>query len=309
MGTSGAYTPSPKWSGTKADVTRALNDGTPTGQQAKDLVAKFVEQLATDASDGFGKVPSGFGGAQSDEATEKLDALLKKLPLRDASSPGAGRGTSSVDATDARGGAKARSKSRASGGSRGGARAKVRSTGGASVRPAAQRLAQFIAEVPKLGLRQALTNAGLPDVGTLKPGEIALAVADVLVADASQLITTELRDAVATVVEELCDKPESFAEAEQQISDATRNLESVVQRLFECYIMERFKTFFCEHESAKHGYEAADRILHEAREFISSEMELHRADKHDLTAVDWTGAEGAKIVDAILERTIAVYTD
>jgi len=36
-------------------------------------------------------------------------------------------------------------------------------------------------------------------------------------------------------------------------------------------------------------------------------MELERADGHDLTAVDWNGAEGAKIVDAILERTIAVY--
>jgi len=109
-------------------------------------------------------------------------------------------------------------------------------------------------------------------------------------------------------MEELCENSQSFEEAEQQITASAENLESVVQRLFECYIMERFKTFFCEHEAPKHGYEAADRILHEAREFISTEMDLQRADKHDLTAVDWTGPEGAKIVDAILERTIAVYT-
>jgi hypothetical protein len=309
MGTSGAYTPSPKWSGTKTNVSRALNDGTPTGQEAKDLVGGFVEQLATDVNDGFGKVPSDFGSAEPDQAAEKLDALLRNLPLRSASPPTAGGRSSSAETAGARGGTKARSKARASGGSRGGAKAKVRSTGGASVRPAAQRLAQFIAEVPKLGLRQALTNAGLPDVGRLQPDEIALAVADVLVADASQLIMTELRDAVATVVEELCDKPQSFEEAEQRITDSAGRLEAVVQRLFECYIMERFKTFFCEHESAKHGYDATHRILREAREFISSEMDLQRADKHDLTAVDWTGAEGAKIVDAILERTIAVYTD
>ena len=56
-----------------------------------------------------------------------------------------------------------------------------------------------------------------------------------------------------------------------------------------------------------HGYEAVDDILKEAREFIATEMDLQRVDKHDLTAVDWNGAEGAKIVDAILERTIAVY--
>jgi len=306
MGTSGPYTPSPKWSGTKGDVSRALNGGTPTGQEAKDLVGNFVQQLATDPDDGFGKVPSGFGNAQPDQAAEKLDALLKKLPLRVPSSDTGGRAGSANKGGGGR--AKARAKARSSGGSGGGAKAKVSSTGGGSVRPAAQRLAEFISQVPKLGLRQALTNAGLPDLANLAPDEIALAVADVLVTDASQLIMTELRDAVATVMEELCENSQSFEEAEQQITASAENLESVVQRLFECYIMERFKTFFCEHEAPKHGYEAADRILHEAREFISTEMDLQRADKHDLTAVDWTGPEGAKIVDAILERTIAVYT-
>jgi hypothetical protein len=306
MGTSGPYAPSPKWSGTKGDVSRALNGGTPTAQEAKDLVGNFVQQLAIDADDGFGRVPLGFGSAQPDQATEKLDALLQKLPLRVASSDTGGR-AGSAD-TGAGGGAKARSKARSFGGPRGGAKAKVSSTGGGNVRPAAQRLAEFISQVPKLGLRQALTNAGLPNVANLALDEIALAVADVLVTDASQLIMTELRDAVATVIEELCENPQSFEEAEQQITASAGKLESVVQRLFECYIMERFKTFFCEHEAVKHGYEAADRILHEAREFISTEMDLQRADKHDLTAVDWTGIEGAKIVDAILERTIAVYT-
>ncbi len=308
MGTSGPYTPSPKWSGTKTDVSRALNDGTPVGQEAKDLVGGFVQQLATDPDDGFGKVPSGFGSARPDQAAKQLDALLQTLPLRPTASSASRRAAGSTTAVEGSGGATASSKARRSGGSRGGTKARARSTGGGSVRPAAQRLADFISQVPKLGLRQALTNAGLPDVGKLAPDEIALAVADVLVNDASQLIMTELRDAVSTVIEELCDSPQSFEDAEQRIADSAGRLESVVQRLFECYIMERFKTFFCEHQSAKHGYEAADRILHEAREFISTEMDLQRADKHDLTAVDWTGPEGAKIVDAILERTIAVYT-
>ncbi len=175
------------------------------------------------------------------------------------------------------------------------------------MRPAAQRLAAFISQVPKVGLKQALTNAGLANVEKLKPDEIALAVADVLVTDASQLIMTELRDAVATVIEELCEDAKSLEQAEEKIVESAGKLESVVQSLFECYIMERFKTFFCEHEAAKYGYEAADNILKEAREFISTEMDIQRVDKHDLTGVDWIGAEGAKIVDAILERTIAVY--
>ena len=177
------------------------------------------------------------------------------------------------------------------------------------MRPAGQRLAHFISEVSKVGLKQALKNAGISDVDEMQPAEIALAVADVLATDASLLIMTELRDALATVLEKLCGDPKTLEDAEQNIADSTGKLENVVQSLFECYIMERFKTFFCEHEAPKHGYEAADGILKEAREFISSEMKLERADRHDLTAVDWNGAEGVKIVDAILERTIAVYTN
>ncbi len=309
MGTSGSYTPSPKWSGTKTDVTNALGDGPPQGQDAKDIIGNFAQQLAGDADDGFGKVPSDFGHVDPDKAAEKLDALLQKLPPRPATfsslrlsgSPGrsGGGGGGSGGGTG--------SSARRSGSSRGGGGGGRRTSGGAIVRPAAQRLAEFISQVPKVGLKQALTNAGVTDVEKLKPDEIALAVADVLVTDASQLIMTELRDAVATVVEELCEDARSLEQAEEKITESAGKLESVVQSLFECYIMERFKTFFCEHEAVKYGYQAADNILKEAREFISTEMDIQREDKHDLTGVDWNGAEGTKIVDAILERTIAVY--
>jgi hypothetical protein len=310
MGTSGSYTPSPKWSGTKTNLTNALNDGTPEGQDAKDIIGDFVQQLAGDADDGFGKVPSDFGHVEPDKATEKLDALLQKLPPRPATFSVSGGRSGTLGMGGGGGGtAGAGSGARRSGGSRSGGGGRRKSTGGAIVRPAAQRLAEFISQVPKIGLRQALTNAGVADVEKLKPDEIALAVADVLVTDASQLIMTELRDALATVVEELCDNAQSLEQAEQKITESAGKLESVVQNLFECYIMERFKTFFCEHEAAKHGYEAADNILKEAREFISTEMDIQRADKHDLTGVDWNGAEGAKIVDAILERTVAVYAN
>jgi len=311
MGTSGSYTPSPKWSGIKTDVTNALGDGTPQGQDAKDILGNFAQQLAGDAEDGFGKVPSNFGHVDPDKAAEKLDALLQKLPPKSATFSGL-RVNSSPRRDGGSGGGSGRgggagAGARRSGGSRGGGGGGRRASGGAIVRPTAQRLAEFISQVPKVGLKQALTNAGLPDVEKLKPDEIALVVADVLVKDASQLIMTELRDAVATVVEELCEDAKSLEQAEQKITESAGKLEFVVQSLFECYIMERFKTFFCEHEAAKYGYDAADNILKEAREFISTEMEIQREDKHDLTGVDWNGAEGGKIVDAILERTIAVY--
>ncbi|HWM26524.1 MAG TPA: hypothetical protein VNP98_17035 [Chthoniobacterales bacterium] len=147
------------------------------------------------------------------------------------------------------------------------------------------------------------------DVDTLPPDRIALAVADVLLTDASLLIQTELRAALATVLEKVCDQPATLADAEEMFSKSAYDLQNIVQMLFECYIMERFKTLFCEHEAAKHGYEATDRTLSEARQYVASEMQLEQAERKDLTAVNWASEEGAKIVDAILERTVAIYSD
>ena len=143
----------------------------------------------------------------------------------------------------------------------------------------------------------------------LPPDRIALAVADVLLADASLLIQAELRAALATVLEKVCDQPATLADAEEMFSNSAYDLQNIVQMLFECYIMERFKTLFCEHEAAKHGYEATDRTLSEARQYVASEMQLEQAERKDLTAVNWASEEGAKIVDAILARTVAIYSD
>jgi hypothetical protein len=307
MGTSGPYTPSPKWSGIKTNLTNALNSGDVDGEKAKGLVGDFVQQLAGEGEEGFGEVPADFGHLSPEQAKDKLDALLAKLPVQQPRAAG-GRSTipSGGDSKGGGAGGGAGAARQSGSRSRRGGRAATGSAGGV-VRPAAQRLAHFISEIPKVGLKQALVNAGVTDIDEMQPGQIALAVADVLATDASLLIMTELRDALATVLEKLCGDSKGIEEAEQKLTDSAAKLENVVQTLFECYIMERFKTFFCEHEAPKHGYDAADDILKEAREYISSEMELERADRHDLTAVDWNGAEGSKIVDAILERTVAIY--
>lgn len=301
MGTSGPYTPSPKWSDIKTDVTNALNAGSIDGEQAHALLGDFVQKLCDEGEEGFGSMPSDFGELSPDEALEKLDQLLSTLPELPPIDVWRGRKPSNGEQRE--GGRSGP----ASGAKTGGGRRKV--TGSAAVRPTARRLATFLSEVPKLGLRQALLNAGITSIDDLPPDKIALAVADVLAGEASLLIEAELRDALAQVMEEICESPQTFEEAERLLSDSAYNLEDILQLLFECYIMERFKTFFCEHESKKHGYAAADKILKEAREFVSTEMQLERSNRRDLTAVNWDGPDGAKIIDGILERTIAVYTD
>ena len=305
MGTSGPYTPSPTWSHVKTDVTNALNAGSASGQTAVGLVGAVATELCAQSGEGFGSLPADFGQLSPAEATTKLNALLAQFPSLPAKATGArisgGRGS-------AGGGVQGR-KGVGPGGSRGGRRSTGGRSGSGAVRPAAQRLASFLSSVPKVGLRQALRDAGVSNAESLSPSQLALAIADVLSTDASQIIQTELRAALVTVLETICSEPDSLDTAEALLTDAAYDMADVVQMLFESYIMERFKTFFCEHEAAKHGYEAADSILKEARQFVAVEMHLVKADRRDLTAVDWAGSEGTKIVNAVLARTIAIYSD
>lgn len=306
MGTSGPYTPSPKWSQVKADVTTTLNAGPVTGYSAVELVGGVAAGLCSDPGEGFGTLPADFGKLSPDQATAKLNALLVHLPSIPSTATGGtrsgGRGSTGADA---RGGKRAGAT-----GSRGG-HGRAGGGGGSSgaVRPAAQRLASFLSAIPKIGLRQALREAGISNADNLPPAHLALAIADVLSSDASQIIQAELRAALVNVLENVCADPCSLDSAEEMLTTAAYNMADVVRLLFESYIMERFKTFFCEHEAAKHGFEAADGILKEARQFVAVEMQLVQAERRDLTAVDWGGAEGTRIVDAILERTIAIYSD
>lgn len=294
MGTSGPYVPSPNWANIKGEVTTALNAGTVSGEEAKQLIGDFANQLCAEPVDGFGELAVGFGHISPDQAAANLHAVISHLPARVASAQD-GRGGGS------RGGG---SPQRSTAAGRGPSSRRV---GATSVRPTAQRLASFISEVSRVGLRQALEDAGVSAIDLLRPDQIALAIADVLAADASQIIQTELRDALATVMEELCPNPASFDETSIAIATSSDDLVFVIQRFFECYIMERFKTFFCEHEASKHGFRAADAIIREARRFVAVELDLVKGDHRDFGAVDWAGDEGSGIVDAILERTIVVY--
>lgn len=296
MGTSGPYTPSTNWSEIKTDVTNALNFGPVTDQAAHDLIRDFVDKLCEEKDEGLGDLPDDFGCISPETAEKNLQALIGHFPKSPSSpsrSPGGGGGGGGS-------GGKARS-----GSGRGGTR--LSSSG--RVRPVAQRLATFISQVPKVGLRQALLDAGITDVDRLPPEQIALAITDVLATDSSFIVQTELREALATVLEKVCENATTLEATEEKLTASAYDLQTVVQMLFECYIVERFKTFFSEHEAAKHGYDAADRIVNEARDYVASEMALEKVERRDLTAVDWASPEGAKIVDGILERTIAIYTE
>lgn len=312
MGTSAAYSPSPNWSGVTGDVTRALNAGSISPQKAQEVVGQFVYQLCRSPEEALGKLPPGFLQVTPEKATELLLQLTKpfpKLPSTVPAAPSRTSGSSAASVQRAEGRGKTAGGGPGARGSRGGSGAdKTKSITGGGLRPVAQRLASFISDVPKVGIHAALMNAGISDPASIPPEKLAMAVADALVGDASLIIESEMRDALIDVMERICQEPLSLEQGEAILLDSAQNLENIIQSLFESYIMERFKTFFCEHEAPKHGFEAADRILNDARQFVSAEMALERASRSDLTNVDWSGKQGAQIVDAILQRTVSIYT-
>jgi len=290
------------------DVTNVLKPENLNPENAHEVVSDFVQQLRDDPSLGFGVVPPGFGTLPPKDAADKLNGLLQDLPVLPATadrprSPSGKDGGGSGGTSGGVGGGKASPRGGRTG--RGG-KDRTISSGSAGVRPVATRLASFISDVPKLGLREALLRAGV-DVEGLPPDKIALAIADVLADESTLLIDTELRDALSNVMVEICRDAATFEAAEQALIDSAYGLQDVIERFFKCYIIERFKTFFSEHESLKYGFEAADKVLNQASSYVSSKLQAERAAGKDLTQVEWGGKEGASIIDAILENTIAVF--
>lgn len=303
MGTSRSAPPSPKWTQVKTAVTTALNSGPVTPPIAHDLISQFVQQMASATNhEGFG-APIKFIGAV--KANQQLQAVVNSYP---ASS----RTSSSTSSTrDDAGGGGGRHSSKSSGSKRGGGSRAGRSRliSGSGIRPTAQRVASFLSDVKRIGLVDALAERGFSDLDKLSPERLAIAIADVLQENSSYIIEIELREALSQVFEKICADQDDLPNLEIALGNAAGDIGSVLTRLFECYIIERFKTNHGEHLAKEHGYEAADKIVNSARDFVAAELAFEEANRHDLTNVDWGGKEGESIVNAILERTVAVYID
>ena len=183
----------------------------------------------------------------------------------------------------------------------------VTSIRGKGVVPTARRVAAFLSDVPKVGLREALLSAGITQIDEAATDEILFALVDVLCGPGTLIEDTELKDAVAQVLEDSWENSESLDDLEVSLNQTASGLESVIESVIECYILEKFKTTLSEHLAKRFTFDAADKIADGAQRFVATELELVKFDQVDLTTVDWAGKEGADIVNGILERTVAVY--
>jgi len=273
MGTSRDFLGSPKWGTTKGQATSAGSAGAVGTEKAGKLVASFVQQLGSATTGGFGPKVSGggHGGGQG--------------------SAGGGRG---------RGGG-----SGGGGGGRGGYGRSGSTSGGA--RGVAAGVGRFVSDVAKVGLSKALEALGLKSCDGKSAAEVALTLQEALGGPATTVDQEDLRAALGELMEELLSPVDAFAEVEQAFREAAANLSHVIERLFSHYIFQRFCTLNYHGVMNQHGPANAESFFASIRDYIAEKMNLTGVNK-DIGGVNWSGAEGAQVVDSILLETIEVFS-
>lgn len=177
---------------------------------------------------------------------------------------------------------------------------------GKSARTVARGIAGFLADVRKRGFREALAARGLTDLTGKSPDEIALALADLLGGPASLIEQTALRGALMELVLEWSEGMQNMDGLLESVMSVAQNIEGALYTFFGHYIFEVFKIVGYQGVLATHGFEKAESMARQIRDFIEAKiggLETLRA----LSSVDWNGTEGAAIVDGIVADTIAIF--
>ena len=275
MGTSTNYSGSPNWGAAKNETTRAGGEGHVTPQKAGSIVSGFVDQMARAPQLGFGAPLSSQGGGSTTRS-------------------GGGGGSEGVGGASGGGGGR--------GGGGGGGTRRI----GGSARSVARGIGSFLADVGTKGFREALAERGLTDLTGKSPDEIALSLADLLGGPASLIEQTALRGALMELVLEWSKDVQGIDGLVESVTNAAQNIEGALHDFFGHYIFEVFKTVGYQGVLATHGFEKAESMAGQIREFIDAKiggLEASRA----LSSVDWNGTAGAAIVDGIVADTIAIF--
>jgi hypothetical protein len=177
---------------------------------------------------------------------------------------------------------------------------------GKTARAVARGVGSFLADVRTKGFREALAERGLTNLDGKSPDEIALAIADLLSGPASLIEQTALRNALMELVLKWSEGVEQIDELANAVAGVAENIEGALRDFFGHYIFEVFKTVGYQGVLATHGFDKAESMTNQIRDFINAKISGVGATR-SLTSIDWNGADGARIVDAIVTDTIAIF--
>jgi len=177
---------------------------------------------------------------------------------------------------------------------------------GGSARAIARGIASFLADVGMKGFREALAERGLTDISGKSPDEIALALADVLGGPSSLIEQTALRDALMALMLAWSEGVKGLDGLAASVAAAAQNIETTLHQFFGHYIFEVFKTVGYQGVLAKHGFEKAERMVGQIRDFIDAKISCMEASR-PLSSVDWNGAAGATLVNEVVNDITEVF--
>ncbi|HMO04751.1 MAG TPA: hypothetical protein PKC67_06375 [Kiritimatiellia bacterium] len=163
-----------------------------------------------------------------------------------------------------------------------------------------------MADVGTKGFREALAELGLADLTGKSPDEIALALADLLGGPASLIEQTALRGALMELVLKWSEGVQGIDGLVESVTNAAQNIEGALHDFFGHYIFEVFKTVGYQGVLDTHGFEKAESMAGQIRDFIDAKIGALEASRA-LSSVDWNGTAGAVIVDGIVADTIAIF--
>jgi hypothetical protein len=177
---------------------------------------------------------------------------------------------------------------------------------GGSVRTVARGIGGFLADVGTKGFREALADRGLTDLSGKSPDEIVLALADLLGGPASLIEQTAMRDALMALMLTWSEGVKGIDGLVESVTSVAQNIEGALHDFFGHYILEVFKTVGYQGVLANHGFEKAESMAGQIRDFINAKIDGLQSSRA-LSSVDWNGASGAAIVDGIVADTISIF--
>ncbi len=273
MGTSTGYQmpTGGDWTPLKTDATNFVQNGTSATVTPQSLLGDYMRAIGGAAafSSGGGGSPSGSGG-------------------------GGGAGG---------GGASGGGSSSGSGGSRsvtaGGTRAAQRVTHG---------LGNFLARVGSAGIGEALRDIGLGELVGKSASEIATALLDKLAGPSSTIDDAAARAACDDLNKELLQDARTTEDVDRVFKTAMddKGLGGILMRFFSLYIYRRFCRDFYENWCKRAGNTVANARLSTIKKFIDTNLKARCINKN-ITATNWKGGEGGRLVSQILGETCRVF--
>ena len=180
-------------------------------------------------------------------------------------------------------------------------------TGGfAAAGRVARNFGGFVSDVGKYGLTEALERNGLSELEGKPVQEIILSLVDHFGGPSNTIDDVDARMALSKLQEKLLYGAENVADVERILSERANDLGNLLADFFGFYLYEHFCRVFYEGLVQKVGEIKAESFLEQIKDFIFSSIG-NQSVSIPLSNVEWGDEQGRKIIQEIMEETMAVF--